>query len=144
MNHPNAGSRNIDAGENILNVLSRELGITKRKSDFVDFDKDNAKKSRNSKEVERRDKELETIDGVELKWVDTYVGHGFIPIEQIESTDKIAVQINRTKVMLLKKSMAQSFDPSLCVLTVTPTEENSSSSGDFIDKRYNVVHGFHR
>ena len=93
---------------------------------------------------EKREKEIRDKEGFESKYIAGYVGHAFISLDQLEISRLVSGQISRTKVMFLKNSMKQTFDPSLCSITVAPKDQNNFSQSDFSQSNYTVIHGAHR
>ena len=119
----------------------REAWYKKRKTDSST---PIPKKNCLEKCLERRTESTKGKDGLEYTLVSKFLGHCFLPLKQLHISPNVASSVSSLKVWSLKVTMKESFDPSLCALTVSPMDEPDSQVEDFQNRNFIVLHGIQR
>jgi len=68
-----------------------------------------------------------------------FSGFQMISLDKLSVSENLALPVNEVEVVSLAESMAQRFNPAICVLTVTGEDKEFSE-----DNNYSVIDGVHR
>ena len=83
-------------------------------------------------------KECQDVDGLEHSLVSKYSGFQLISLDNLSVSQNLCLPVNESAVISLAESMADRFNPALCVLTVTGEDDL------FSNDKYSVLEGVHR
>ena len=102
------------------------------------------KKTRRETVEDNKDAEVRDKDGLEVNFMNDYLGRVEIKIDNLVLSDKIQIPISNDKVSGLREKLLQRTDPSLLCLTVCPPEGTDVTKSNLQDLTFSVIHGRHR
>ena len=124
--------------------IVEKLPVEANKKKILNHGPAKVKCSKAEKVAELRKAELSDKAGVEIEFLESFIGRADIPLSNLKVSSKVSLPVNQFKVRGLSTLMLENYDPSQMVLMVTPVDVQQFNKENLENNQFEIFHGRHR